>query len=79
MHMRSLRPGYRRELAERKRRGEAAAPALLKACEKALFELDGFLGCCGKDEIRDSFQGFSKAAKMCEAAIAKAEGKPCPT
>ena len=48
---------------------------LRKACEKARLELNGFLGCCGEDEIRDSFQGFLKAVKMCESALA---GLPAP-
>lgn len=50
----------------------AAAPELLEACEKAEYELSGFLGCCGKDEKRDSFQGFVIACEKAQAAIAAA-------
>ncbi len=51
---------------------ETNAKELLEASKEALHELSCFLGCCGEDEIQDSFQGFMSAANKLEAAIAKA-------
>ncbi len=51
----------------------ASSPDLLAACVYASGQLGGFLGCCGEQEKRDSFQGFIRAAEACDAAIAKAK------
>lgn len=48
---------------------------LLAALKGAHSELARFLNCCSPKEIRDSFQGMSRAAKRAHKIIAKAEGR----
>ena len=50
-----------------------AHDALVEACKNMLHELNGFLGCCGEDEIRDSYQNFIAACDKADAALALAQ------
>lgn len=51
----------------------AALPDVYRALVKCRNELQGFLGQCGKEEIKDSFQNLEKAFDTADAALTKME------
>ena len=69
----SLRPGYRRELAIRKRLN-SAAPALLAACELALRVLEDAEASMNADLLDSPYQAYVVGTKSLRAAIIKAKG-----